>query len=62
MDYKVGVPRPGKYKLILDSESARFGGSDITCAEMEAARDYCDGREYSISFALRGFEAVIWEF
>ena len=62
MDYKVGVPRPGKYKLVLDSESARFGGSDITCAEMEAARDYCDGREYSISFALRGFEAVIWEF
>ncbi len=61
-DYKVGVPMPGKYELILDSLGSEFDGHDDILPVMDAEKSESDKREYSLSFRLKGFEAVIFKF
>lgn len=48
--YKVGVPFPGKYKEIFNSESKSFGGCGIVNPRVKSSKaEECDGREESIT-------------
>ncbi len=62
-NYKVGVPKKKKYKLLLNSDEKRFGGngSEIP-AEIMAVKEPCNFKDYSISFDLQPYTAAIFIF
>ena len=48
-NHKIGVPFPGKFKEIFNSDRSEFGGSDNINPRLKNSRyDECDGRPYSI--------------
>ena len=48
--YKMGVPFPGKYKEIFNSESKDFGGCGIVNPRVKSSKEEeCDGRAESIT-------------
>ncbi len=52
-DYQVGVPFHGKYKEILNSESAAFGGCGVGNPRVKTSKaEECRGREESIRIQL----------
>lgn len=52
-DYKIGVPYPGKYKELLNSDSKKFGGTNcINSKAIASKEDECDGREDSIRIKM----------
>lgn len=52
-NYRIGVPGPGEYELILNSDQPIFGGSDYqTFARLKAEKTAWHGFEYSISTNL----------
>ena len=62
-NYKLGVPAKKKYKLLLCSTEERFGGSGETVPdEIMAKKEICDYRDYSITFDLPPYAAVIFTF
>ena len=47
--YKIGVPYPGKYKELLNSDAKKFGGTNfINSKAIVSKEDTCDDRENSI--------------
>ncbi len=61
--YQVGVPAKKKYKLLLNSSEERFGGSgEEVPVEIMAKKAPCCFKEYSISFDLPAYTAVIYAF
>lgn len=62
-NYKVGVPKKKKYKLLLNSDEKRFGGngSEIP-AEIMAVKEPCNFKDYSISFDLEPYTAAVFIF
>ena len=54
-DYRVGVPCPGKYTLLLDEK----GGSGTVYT---AQKSECDGRKYSIGFKLPAYGTAVIKF
>jgi 1,4-alpha-glucan branching enzyme len=63
-DYRVGVPKSGKYKLLLSSDEKRFGGNSEPSKKKvyTAEKISWDGRDYSIGYPLPAYGAVIFEF
>ena len=62
-NYKMGVPIPGKYKVVLNSDETRFGGNGNELKEeYEAVKDLCDYKDYAITFDLAPYTAVVFEF
>ena len=62
-DYRVGVPRRKTYKLILNSEDAKFNGPQTNCPDMyKAEKVECDGRKYSISYPLAPYGVAVFKF
>ncbi len=62
-NYKLGVPKKKKYKLLLCSVEERFGGNGCTIPkEVTAVKDYCDYKDYSITFDLPAYAAAIFVF
>lgn len=60
-DYRVGVPKRGKYTLLFDENGARPGRvSDLP--SVKAVRQECDGRPYSIAHPLAGFGCAVYRF
>ena len=62
-DYRVGVPKKGTYHLLLNSNEARFGGTEADKsrpASYKAVKSECDGREYSISYPLPQFGVAVF--
>ncbi len=62
-DYRVGVPKKGTYHLLLNSNEARFGGTEADKsrpASYKAVKSECDGREYSISYPLPSFGVAVF--
>ncbi|MCR5688308.1 MAG: 1,4-alpha-glucan branching protein GlgB [Lachnospiraceae bacterium] len=63
-DYRVGVPKAGKYRLLLDSDEKRFGGnSDPASKKVYTAEKISwDGQDYSIGYPLPAYGAAVFEF
>ncbi|MCL2363118.1 MAG: 1,4-alpha-glucan branching protein GlgB [Defluviitaleaceae bacterium] len=60
LDYRVGVPAPGKYKEILNSDDEKYGGSGIiNYGELSSEAVLCDGREHSMQIKLPPLGVVI---
>ncbi len=63
-DYRVGVPKSGKYKLLLSSDDKCFGGNSEPSKKkvFTAEKISWDGRDYSIAYPLPAYGAAIFEF
>ncbi|MGM0601964.1 MAG: 1,4-alpha-glucan branching protein GlgB [Bacillota bacterium] len=52
-NYRIGVPGPGEYELILNSDQKAFGGSDYeTSARIKAEKNKFHGFDYSLAINL----------
>ncbi len=63
-DYRVGVPKSGKYKLLLNSDEKRFGGNSEPASKKvyTAEKISWDGCDYSIGYPLPAYGAAVFEF
>jgi 1,4-alpha-glucan branching enzyme len=62
-NYTVGVPAKKKYKLLLNSDEERFGGwGNAIPAELAAKAETSNNKDYSISFDLPPYAALIFKF
>jgi len=62
-DYRVGVPVKGTYKLILNSDDARFGGSGKPRQESyKSVKSECDNRPYSFAYPLPAYGVAVFEY
>lgn len=62
-NYKVGVPKKKKYKLLLNSDDVRFGGQGMEVpAEITSVKENCDYRNYSLTLDLPPYSALIFVF
>lgn len=62
-NYKVGVPKKKKYKLLLNSDDKQFGGQGMEVpTEVSAVKDQCDYRDYSITLDLPPYSAMVFVF
>ena len=62
-DYRVGVPKDGTYKLLINSESSKYGGESTSRkANFKAEAQECDGREYSLGYPLAPYGVGIFKY
>lgn len=61
--YKIGVPYPGKYKEILNSDSKKFGGDGyINARAIASAIDECDNRDNSIQIKMPALSIQVFSY
>jgi len=59
-DYRLGVPRPGWYREIINTDSAHYGGSDVGLGGGVMAEDLpWHGQPYSVPLRLPPLAALI---
>ncbi len=58
-DYRIGVPRAGVYKEILNSDAAEFGGGGVANEPIRAKKQPLHGFEYSISLHVPAMSTII---
>ena len=62
-DYRVGAPTKGTYKLILNSDDERFGGSGkARPVSYKTVKAECDGWDYSFAYPLAPYGVGVFEF
>ena len=62
-EYRVGVPKKKKYKLLFSSDEKKFGGNRlITTDSVSATAKEWDNRDYSIACPLKPYEAIVFSF
>ena len=62
-DYRVGVPRRKQYKLILNSDDKKYGGTgEERPLVYKAEKQECDGQKYSIAYPLPAYGVAVFEF
>jgi 1,4-alpha-glucan branching enzyme len=62
-DYRVGVPRGKQYKLLIDSDAAKYGGTGTERPSVyKAVKQECDGKPYSFGYDLPPYGVAIFEF
>ena len=62
-DYMVPVPKKKKYKLVLNSDDTCYGGNgNAVPEELAAEEEPCHYHDYSISFDLPPYTAVVFQF
>ena len=63
-DYRVGVPNKRIYKLILDSEDPKYGGSasEDKIKEYKAEKVTCDNQKFSFAYPLPAYGVAVFEF
>ena len=58
--YRVGVPGPGHYRELLNTDSAWYGGSDLgNAGGIDAIATPCHGRAWSLSVTLPPLACVL---
>jgi len=58
-DYRVGVPKRGRYTLLLDNHGA-YKAAEAPC--FSSSKSECDGQPYSFSYPLPGYGTAIFRF
>jgi 1,4-alpha-glucan branching enzyme len=58
-DYRVGLPHPGRWTEILNSDSAKFGGSNVLTGTVTAEATSWNDLDYSATLTLPPL-AVLW--
>ena len=62
-DYRVGVPQSGSYRLVLNSDEARFGGTGTKrAASYRSRKGDCDGKPYSIGYSLPAYGVAVFQY
>ena len=62
-DYRVGIPKKKKYKLILDGDAEEFGGNGRRRPELyEARKGDCDNQKYYVEYPLSAYGIAVFEF
>lgn len=62
-DYRVGVPERKTYKLVLNSEDSKFGGTDENRpTSYKAVKAECDHRPYSFAYPLPAYGVAVFKF
>ena len=62
-DYRVGVPKHKQYRLILNSDEEKYGGSGKKRPTVyKAEKSECDGREYSFAYPLPAYGVAVFEY
>lgn len=62
-NYQIGVPKKKKYKLLLNSAEERFGGNGgVIPKEVNAVKEPCNYRDYSITIDLPPYAAAVFVF
>lgn len=62
-DYRVGVPKSKQYKLIINSDELKYGGTGQERPLVyKAEKSECDGRPYSFAYDLPPYGVAIFEF
>jgi 1,4-alpha-glucan branching enzyme len=61
-DYAVGVPKAGKYRLILDEKTGSYDLAKKKKPELTAKAEECDRRPYRITRPLAPYGIMIFEF
>ena len=59
-DYRVGVPKKGKYTLVLDNEHGLLPASGAPGFKAAAAE--CDGQPYSFDYPLPAYGTAVFRF
>ena len=63
IDYRVGVPEKKTYKLVLNSDSTRFGGDAANKkTSYKAEEKECDKKKYSFAYPLPAYGVAIFKF
>ncbi len=57
--YRVGVPAPGRYRVLLNTDAETYGGSNVGPAETEAEATGWNGLPFSIRLTLPPLGALI---
>jgi 1,4-alpha-glucan branching enzyme len=61
--YRLGAPRPGRYREILNTDSAWYGGSDMgNAGAVETRSAPCHGRDQSLTLTLPPLACVMLKF
>jgi 1,4-alpha-glucan branching enzyme len=58
-DFRIGVPEGGRYRELLNTDDARYGGSGVLNGDLEASNTGMHGREHSVEMALPALATVI---
>ena len=62
-DYRVGVPKRKQYKLILNSDDVKYGGSGEERPQIyKAVSGECDGQKYSFEYPLPAYGVAVFEY
>ena len=62
-DYQIGVPYPGKYKEIFNSDAAAYGGSGVTNPRVKISREKeWDERKNSIKVKIPPLGISVYQF
>ncbi len=62
-EYRVGVPKAGTYKLLINSEATKYGGEDTSRkTSYKTEEQECDGREFSIGYPLAPYGVAIFKY
>ena len=62
-DYKIGVPKRGKYKEVFSSDSVAFGGKGFVNSRLKQSKtDECDGREESIRVNVPALSVSVFKY
>jgi len=62
-DYSFGVPKRGKYELLLDSRDVKYGGQrELTGKIFYANEGECDGMPYHVNYHLPPYGVAVFKF
>ena len=60
LDYRLGLPRGGAWREVLNTDAACYGGSNVgNLSRVEAVRDPAMGRSHSASITLPPLAAIV---
>ena len=60
---RVGVPRRKQFKLVLNSDETKYGGSgEERPLVYKPEKQECDGQKYSFAYPLPGYGVAVFEY